>query len=99
MTFRPEWGRRRRLLYLTLVWCAVVASWVIFRGPDDVLRQTALVAVTGLAGSLLLGYFGFATKDDGNYMKFLSMAAARGPPPFPYQPTGASFPQSDDAQP
>lgn len=95
---KPEWRHRRLRLDLSLSWCLITASWIIFLGPDDVLRQTALVAVLGLGTSLLLGYFGFATQDDRNYLKFLAVTRARDPPPIPPQ-TGAFQPEPDDAQP
>lgn len=69
---RPVWARRWLLIRLSLIWCALVATWTIIWGPDDALRQASIYGIFGLAGSIILGYCGFATWDDRNFMSYLS---------------------------
>ena len=59
------WKRRWRLTLAILLWCAVMASFIIIRGaPEDRLRETALNGIFLLAGSVAGAYLGFATWDD-----------------------------------
>lgn len=70
-SFRPSWTRRWLIIRITLIWCAIAASYVIVLGPDDSLRETALIAIASLAGSVVCGYLGFAVYDDRNVMVHL----------------------------
>lgn len=69
---KPRWGRRWLIIRLTLLWCAMMASWIIVLGADDRVRETALIAVTGLAASVVCGHLGFASWNDRAYMRTLS---------------------------
>jgi hypothetical protein len=42
---------------LTLAWCAIAASWIIVKGPDDRVREAAMWAIMGLAASVVCGYY------------------------------------------
>jgi len=75
-----DWTRPWLLIRLVLVWCAAAATWIIVWGQDDGVRETSMMAVAGLAGSVILGYLGFGTWDARNLI-----VARRGrsfaPPP------------------
>ncbi|WP_448955718.1 hypothetical protein [Labrys neptuniae] len=90
---RPSWKRRWLLIRLALIWCAVFGSYIIVWGPDDRVRETAFLGIITLAGSISLGYLGFATWDDRNLMHHIR-AAPRGPPLIP-----ATEPDTDPEQP
>ena len=55
-----------------------MATYIVGWAPDDRLRETAFLAVIGLAASVVTGYLGFASWDDKNVMKHMR---PRGPPP------------------
>lgn len=65
---KPEWTIRRRIIIATLLWCAIIGTYVIVFGQSDALRQQALFAIAGLSSSVILGYLGFATWDDRNFL-------------------------------
>lgn len=65
-----NWKQRRRIIKLTLLYCAAHLSYLTFFGKDTVLEQQLVYAFTGIAGAVLTGYLGFAVWDDHNKMKF-----------------------------
>lgn len=77
---KPEWRVRRNLVRLSLLWCASVSTYIVGWAPDDRVRETGLVAIMGLAASVLLGYLGFATYDDRNVMRHMRDRPPRDPP-------------------
>jgi hypothetical protein len=80
--YRPVWTRRWRIIWLTLVWCAVMATYIIVYGHDnDRLRETALIAIAGLSATVVTGYCGFAAWDDKNYMRTLRKPDPAAPEP------------------
>lgn len=65
MTDQPEtgfsWRNRRRVIFLTLTFCAFVVGYIVFRGKDDELNRAALLYLTSLAGATVGSYvFGAA---------------------------------------
>lgn len=56
-----KWGRRWVVIKLTLIWCCLMATWIIIRGPPDSLRESALYVIGGLAGTVITGHLGFAS--------------------------------------
>ena len=77
---RPSWSRRWLVVRMVLLWSAFVATYIVVWGPSDSLRETAFIAISGLAGAVVTGYLGFATYDDRNYRDHLRRRSARGPP-------------------
>jgi hypothetical protein len=69
---KSDWSRRRRVLYLGLIFCAGWISWVLYKGTDTILFQNALYVLGG-GGVALIGQYVFgAAYDDKNYMSTLS---------------------------
>lgn len=65
---KPEWGKRRRLLYAALAFIATWLSWMFYKGTDSGLFQNASIALIG-GGVALIGQYIFgAAWDDKNYM-------------------------------
>ena len=52
MTPKPDWRRRWVLIRTTLAFCAGLIAYITFFGPDDRLRETALLGAFGLAGAV-----------------------------------------------
>lgn len=74
---RPSWRRRWLVVRTILGFCAAITIYVTLFGPDDRVRETALLGALSLAGAVALGYLGFATQDDGHWLRL----AARDPKP------------------
>lgn len=74
---KPCWNRRWAVIRAVLGFLAALALYLVVLGPDDRLRETALVAAFGLAGAVILGYLGFATQDDRNWLQALAASAQR----------------------
>ena len=72
MEQKPDWSRRWTMIRAVLGFCAVVIAWITLFGADDRLRETALLGLFSLSGAVALGYLGFATQDDRNWMNRLS---------------------------
>ncbi|MEL6980028.1 MAG: hypothetical protein AAGM38_15285 [Pseudomonadota bacterium] len=65
---KPCWRRRWAMIRVILAFCAALSLYVVVVGPNDRLRETALLALLALGGSVALGYLGFATQDDRNWL-------------------------------
>jgi CHASE2 domain-containing sensor protein len=78
---KPDWRRRWALIRAVLAFCAGLVAWITLFGADDRLRETALLGAFGLAGAVALGYLGFATQDDHNWLRALppGLGAGAGP--------------------
>lgn len=75
---KPAWRRRWTIVRAALAFCACVIGYTVVFGPDDRLRETALIGAFGLAGAIALGFIGFAVQDDRNWMKTLAARAGGG---------------------
>lgn len=71
---KPDWTRRWVMIRAILGFCAALTLFIVIAGPDDRLRETAFLGLLALAGSVALGYLGFATQDDRNWMDRLGGA-------------------------
>ncbi|OOY22483.1 hypothetical protein BMI91_19570 [Thioclava sediminum] len=70
MTEQPRgfsWKNRRRVIFASLLFCAVFVAFVILRGHDDALNQAALLYLTSFAGGVVGSYvFGAAWENRGS---------------------------------
>lgn len=79
----PSWKHRRRLVYATLVYCAVAVTAIIaagVMGNDSSLLAQIGIALIGLVFTVLGVYIGGAAWGDKNVMKY-SQPAAPAPAP------------------
>lgn len=60
------WTKRRRIINLTLLYCAVMVVWLTERHPDSPLVSQVVLGLIGLAGAVLGSYLFGATWDDKN---------------------------------
>lgn len=51
-----SWKIRRRLVFMTELYCATAVGYLIIWGPDDELRRAAVNGLILLAGATLQGY-------------------------------------------
>ena len=58
------WKHRRRIVYSTLIFCAITISYLVFRAPSDSLREQLSLGLVGLAGAVITGYVFGAVTDD-----------------------------------
>lgn len=75
---KPCWRRRWLMIRAILIFCAALGFYLAVWGQDDRLRETALLGVLTLGGSVALGYLGFATQDDRNWLSLRGGAPERG---------------------
>jgi len=62
--FGDNWPKRRRLMYLVLIYIACHLSYIIFAGKDTVLYQQIAFALTGAGTTLTMSYIFGAVWDD-----------------------------------
>jgi hypothetical protein len=80
------WKRRWRLTLALLLWCGVMASYIIIYAPaEDRLRETALQGIFLLTGSVAGAYLGFATWDDRHARGVMTRRVERDPIPEPQE--------------
>jgi len=64
MSPKPSWKYRRRAIFSTLVFGAVVIVWVIASGDDRAVLDTIVLSVAGLMGAALSVYTGASAYED-----------------------------------
>lgn len=67
---KPSWRIRRRVVVLTLGFCASCIVWLLGWGADTRLNETIAQGLMILAGSVIGAYVFGAAWDDANVMKF-----------------------------
>lgn len=80
---RPPWTQRRRVVFGTLVMCAVVVLRFTFMptaGVDPELAKMISLGVLGLAGTTIGTYVFGAAWDDRNVMTLIGEKAYAGTP-------------------
>ena len=60
------------MVRITVLFCAVLVFWIVIWGPDDRVRESALLGLLSLSGAVILGYLGFGTVDDRNWLQTLT---------------------------
>jgi len=61
---KPSWKYRRRAVFGTLVFGAVVILWVLASGDDRGVLDTVVLSVAGLMGAALSVYTGASAYED-----------------------------------
>lgn len=61
-----NWGRRRRVLMIALVWMGLMMTGIVVRGGDTALAGQAFIALAGCFASCLIAYIFGAVWDDHN---------------------------------
>ena len=64
MNDKPSWKYRRRAIFSTLVFGAVIIVWVVASGDDRTVLETVVLSVAGLMGAALSVYTGAAAYED-----------------------------------
>jgi len=77
---RPSWRNRNRVIYATLIFCAVIVGYIVFNGSDTRLYETTVLAAFGLAGSVVGFYIAGATWQDVNVEKIKAVTDAESRP-------------------
>lgn len=62
------WKYRRRIVILTLLFCAMGIAWLTFRGADTRLNETLALGYFGLAGAVIGAYVFGAVWHDTSLM-------------------------------
>lgn len=63
---KPSWKMRRRAVFGTLIFCAVIISYIVFSGIDRPVFETVVFSAFGLMGAIIASYIGGAVWDDYN---------------------------------
>lgn len=72
---RPPWKLRRRIINLTLLFCAGIVIWLVIDGRDTNLAAATVNAAFLLAGMVIGSYVFGAAWDDRNVMKATGLEA------------------------
>ena len=80
---RPPWNARRRIVHGTLLFCAGMVSWLIWKGEDTNLAAAVATACFCLAGSVIGAYVFGAAWDDKNVMQSMGAQAYQEEEPLP----------------
>ena len=87
---RPPWAVRRRIIYLTLIFCAGLVIYVVGFGDDNELNRTALTCAFMLAFSVIGAFVFGAVWDDRNVMQILGPRAYQDQLPYGGMPYAAA---------
>ena len=61
---KPTWKNRRRVIFISLLFCAATILYVMLKGEDTELAQTIATSAFFLAGSIIGSYvFGSVWQD------------------------------------
>ena len=66
---KPSWKLRRRATFGTLVFCGLVIVWVLIRWDSTPLAETLVLSMSGLAGTIVAAYVGFAAWEDRAFIQ------------------------------
>lgn len=70
---KNDWKHRRRIIYATLIFCAIEVAYLTVRGSDTSLNQAIVTSVVLLAAAVIGSYVFGATWDDSNKRKVTSL--------------------------
>lgn len=63
--FKPVWKYRRRVIFLSLIFCAVGLSYIVLKNSDSELHKAALWAMS-MAAMGIIGSYAFGATWDAN---------------------------------
>jgi len=69
-----NWDKRRRVIYLVLLYCAGLVAYIVFKGQDTALNAQTVIALIALAGGVI-GSYCFAAVWDDNSKRDAAVAA------------------------
>jgi hypothetical protein len=69
--YKPIWKNRRRVIFGSLVFCAAVVVYIVYKGVDTRVNETIALAAFGLAGVVISSYVFGGAWDDRNFMESL----------------------------
>lgn len=72
---RPPWKIRRRIVNLSLLFCAGAVAWLLVAGEDNELNRAIANGAFVLAGAVIASYVFGAAWDDRNVMTTLGPKA------------------------
>lgn len=72
---RPPWKIRRRIVNLSLLFCASAVAWLLVAGEDSELNRAIANGAFVLAGAVIASYVFGAAWDDRNVMTTLGPKA------------------------
>lgn len=61
---KPSWKIRRRVVAVTLVYCALMICYLVYKGEDTTLNEAIATGLILLAGSTIGSYVFGAVWDD-----------------------------------
>lgn len=66
---KPSWKIRRRIIFITLIFCALEIGYITFFGKDTSLNESIVTSAFLLAGSVIGSYVFGAVWDDKSSIK------------------------------
>ena len=63
---KPSWKLRRRAVFGSLLFCAIIISYIVFIADEKAVYQTVVFSAFGLMGAIIASYIGGAVWDDYN---------------------------------
>lgn len=95
-----SWVWRRSVVLATLFFCGITVGYIVWSGPDDRVRETAIMALSTLAGATIGSYlFGAAWDDSNKRAASLQAYSDTGYSPGPYDSTRGYSPSLDAMRP
>jgi hypothetical protein len=86
-TSGQAWKNRRRIIHITLIWCAVMVTYLAIWGRLHTVTETTILGLLALAGSTIGSYVFGAVWDDSNIRNtgVAEQAVDQGIPPVTNQ--------------
>lgn len=66
MQRKPSWKLRRRAVFASLIFCAIIITYIVFIAEEKAVHETAVFSAFGLMGAIIASYIGGAVWDDYN---------------------------------
>ena len=63
---KPSWKLRRRAVFGSLLFCAIIISYIVFIADEKAVYETVVFSAFGLMGAIIASYIGGAVWDDYN---------------------------------